>query len=109
MYKLTLTAAVIGLLAACGVNKNNFDDKFAESLCKAVRECSEAYFNSYWSSLDDCEEEYSDYYSESTIEDCDFDNKQARECLKAVDDYARSCDYRDIEGVDACAEIYDCG
>jgi hypothetical protein len=93
---IMLTIALI--TTACGPSANNFNTKYAKAYCSAYEECAAMYFNDYFSSKDNCVATYMDYYDEDEYYDgCAFDRGVAKEILKAMKDFGKSCDYSHLD------------
>ena len=109
VLRLGGTAVTLWLgLAACGVSPGNYDAKFAKSLCRFYEECAAASFNEYYSSSRDCRSELEEQLSSDYYEDCTFDGRAARDCLRAVDEATRNCDYADFDEEAACQDVWTC-
>jgi hypothetical protein len=92
---------------ACGPSGNNFNTKYAKTACSAMEECEGASFSDYYSSRDDCISELEGYYDEDEYyEGCDFDRGVAKEILKEVKDYGKSCNYSDLDSY--VSDAWDC-
>jgi len=107
-----LALSTLVLLPACGVNEDNYVEKFAKVLCGLYDECYQEEFASYWDDVNQCVDELVDAMDEGGdyYADCTFDNKNAKDC---IDSYKKvTCD--DIEAdtaeIDetACENIWEC-
>lgn len=96
------------LAASCGVNKNNFADKYATAYCHMYSECQSAYFNDYYDSVKDCADNFSEYFDSSYYDTCDFDKKSASACLKLIKSVEKSCDFSEVYDDDSCYYVYKC-
>ena len=106
MYKVSIIPALLLVLGACGLNANNFDDRFAEELCKAYQECQAVYFNEYYDNVRECTDAITGYYGGDYYADCDFDRKAAKDCLKRYKSFRRSCEYEDLYDDDSCYMVW---
>ena len=76
------------LLCACGVNTDNFPDKYGHALCKVHYDCEISRFEAAYDDPKDCEEKIGDnvwrLLGGVTGEQCDFDKGAARDCLDDI-------------------------
>jgi len=101
------------LLVGCTPTPANFLAKSSEIGCSRYEECEKASFEDAYTDHGDCVEEtlddYQDYY-DCLAEECDFDPKDATDCLAAV--RADDCDdlFNNGEFADSCdiTDIYEC-
>ena len=103
---------IAGLMAlsGCGIfgmTEQKFVDRLIDAQCDFYEECIAIYFQEYFEDSDECVEMFSDYIDLDYYQDCDFDKAAAKECLKAYQDLAKSCDYE--QSYDACDDVWDCG
>lgn len=92
-----LPLIVVLALAACGPTPKNFAENFNEVDCKRFEECAKGAFDMLYSSVEDCvarRADDSDTLAECFAGHCEFDKKNAAQCLD------------DIAGAD-CDEIVD--
>ena len=97
--------------SGCGVTEKKWDMKSAKVSCKMAKRCSTAQFFYNYDNLEECvddaleqnEDRYEDY-----IDECFFDPKQARACLKAMRSTCKSigADYEEL--YDACYKVWEC-
>lgn len=107
-FKVGMALSMVVLLPACGVNKDNFSERFANKLCAFFAECQAPYFNEYYGSQDECVDSYMDYYAYTDYyQGCEFNKSKAKDCLSSLDRAADSCRYQDFDYY-ACYEVYDC-
>ena len=97
---------LLPLLVACGPSEDKFQDRFAESACETLMECSEDGGDSgfslvFFENQEQCESFYS--LAWGFMGECDYDKKAAKECLKSLDDL--TCDGA-LEGPSACDDVY---
>ena len=95
----------------CGVNEKKWDVKSAKVSCKMAKRCSTSQFYYNYDNLEECvddaleqnEDQYEDY-----VDECFFDPKQARACLKAMRGSCKSIglDYETL--YDACYKVWEC-
>ena len=103
---------LFALLGGCSVNEDSWPNKYAHATCDFAKRCSSAYFFYEYDNVNDCVDEYKDYWEEygaSRYADCNFDQGKAKDCLNSLD---RSCkaagsDYDDL--FDDCYDVWDCG
>lgn len=108
---------VLWLVSGCvgKVDEDNYAEKFGEALCRTKRDCSAADFYMRWDDIPDCAEDLSKEFVESAafyspIDECNFDERSARDCLRALNRV--SCEsYLDSFGdaVLECADLWRCG
>jgi len=94
-------------LAGCGMSPKKFAKEYAKGACSYFAECEPDYLEYYGGDEKECVEEYEDYYDADDYEDCEFDKKKAKECIKAIKELGKSCSFDDVD-YDACNDVYDC-
>jgi len=110
--RLLALAALLSLLAACGrVNEKNWGKKSARVSCKYHKRCNASSFYFTFDNMKECKQDTRDAWEDvedDYADDCDFDQKKAKECLKAMrkDCKAIGRDYDDL--VASCFEVWDC-
>jgi len=109
LKKLLTVAGATALLTACSTTPESYVKDWAKLQCQAYEKCSKASFLDDYDDVQECREEYEEYIEDAEwIDDCDFDEDEAKKCLEAVRDYRNSCDYDDLD-YDDCAEVFtDC-
>lgn len=106
---------IAGLMAlsGCGIfgmSEQKFVDQIVDAQCDFYEECLGMYFQEYFENTGECVEMFSDYIDLDYYEDCDYDKSAAKECLKAYQEIAKSCDYEEMyESYEACGDVWDCG
>ena len=109
---LALTAA---LSTGCigNVDEDNYAEKYSPVYCTQTKECYRGYYDSEWSDMNDCIENVRDDL-EDLIDDmddngCDFQDKEAKECLLDIAD-ANCEDYFEGDAFEDCGinKVWDC-
>jgi hypothetical protein len=111
MRRLVLVLAAGMLLPACGVNRDNYVEKFVKVRCE-LYECYED-FEEYWNDVDECVDEalgYLEDYLDEYYADCEFSRRNATKCINSYkkiscEDF-ESGDY-EYDG-EACEDIWEC-
>lgn len=103
----------LSALAGCGVDAESWPTEAARSTCRFSLRCAAANFYYTYDNLGDCreqnEEVLSDEAEAAEEESCTFDDEQARECLRALDQSCRDVG-ADFETVfEPCQQVWDCG
>ena len=95
-------------LVGCGgeIKEKDWGAEYGQAVCEAYDECLRSYFLENYSDIEDCVDEYEEEYGADAYDDCDFDPEEARECIDAMKDFAKSCEYVDIS--DECDDVWDC-
>ena len=95
------------MLAACLWNndEDTFPEAFAAVQCRRYNECFRGFYeDEYDGEMDECVDEVTDDLED--LEDCDFDEDKAADCLEELN--SEDCgDWYDGDH-DDCWEIYDC-
>jgi hypothetical protein len=97
------------LLAACGINEDNFADKFGALACDQYEDCEPDNFDDDYDSFDDCLDDAVPLFEE--VQDwgeevCGIDYDLATECYRDM----KAMDCEEIEDGDAppsCDDIYE--
>ena len=98
-------AASFTLIVGCGMKEEKFEEKYAEAYCEWLDGC--AILSEKHGTMDVCVKAQNIFADESlTPDDCEYDKKQAKECIKAIEDN-EDCE---IEGSipDVCLEVSSC-
>jgi hypothetical protein len=111
MRPLVLTLSAALLLPACGVNEDNYQEKFVEAACDLYYECIED-FAGYWDDVDACVNDIMENLDpvDEDYADCEFNSKNARKCLDSYKEI--TCE--DIESGEAefdeaaCQNVWEC-
>ena len=94
------------LLSACGVSEDEFREQFKQQVCETAMECMEDGDFTFFETQNDCELFVTLFMTAGTHgDDCDYDKKQAKECLSDLE--GASCD----DSVSACDDVFtgECG
>lgn len=103
----------IPLLAASGCynNPSKFNQKAAQLTCDWLEECNKTFFDSVYSSYNDCVDTQQDT-AENQVDNCEYDSKAAKACIDALKDAQGECSLGDgLEAIgdEACEDVYtDC-
>ncbi|MFT7517985.1 MAG: hypothetical protein ACI9MC_000109 [Kiritimatiellia bacterium] len=77
---------IVLLIAGCGLNSDNYPDKYAKTLCDAYIDCEVNRFEEAYDDRKDCENAISDsvwrLLGGVTNEECPFDKGAAQTCLQ---------------------------
>ncbi|MBW1881235.1 MAG: hypothetical protein JRI25_21995 [Deltaproteobacteria bacterium] len=110
MRPLVLTLSAAFLPPACGINEDNYREKYIKVVCELYYECEEG-FTAYWDDVDACVDDIlDDDTTDDDYADCAFDSKNARKCLDSFK--AITCEQIDADEVEideeACDNIWEC-
>jgi hypothetical protein len=101
----------VALLGSC-VTEKGWPDRAAKVSCKFAKRCSTSQFYFTFDDMADCIDSTQDQFraQEDFQEDnCTFDKKQARDCLKALRGSCKAIG-KDYDALyQACFEVWDCG
>ena len=90
------------------VDEDTFPDQYASLQYSRVMECQRGYFEAeYDADMEDCTDDYIDYFDDIEKADCDFDDDEARDCLEKVQ--ASTCGDLTEDYPKDCFEVYTCG
>jgi hypothetical protein len=109
LFVLSLSALL--LLPGCGVNEDNYVEKFAKVVCELYYDCFEE-FGEYWDDVDACVDETAELLDDGdeSYTDCEFDSKNARKCIDSYE--AITCEQIDANTYEideeACENIWAC-
>jgi len=104
----TLMAGCLGI-----VDEDNYAEKYSPLFCSKTKECYRGYYDSEWADMNDCIEDVRDQYEDviDQMDDnnCDFEDKKAKECLLDLSD-ANCEDYFEGDATEDCAfnKVWDC-
>ena len=104
-----IVAAAVGASAGC-LNADRFLDQFMEVRCKWQKSCQEAYFDDNWVSIGQCIDQEKARIEELRA-DCDYDRKEARQCLDAAEAWFAECSADDVKYnayIDQCEQVFTC-
>jgi hypothetical protein len=110
MHRLPLVS-LFALLAACGLSRDNFFDKFNGAVCEWTMECDEEDGDVVWDDQNECEEHYPIVIHESdydNYDDCDFDKDAAKDCLDAVRNLGCDLTKELSDHPEVCDKVWDC-
>jgi hypothetical protein len=105
---LALTA-LVSAAAGC-LNADRFLDEFMELRCRWQKSCQTAYFDENWVSIGECVAEEKDRIQELRA-GCDYDRKEAKECLDAAEAWFEACSLEDTKYaayIEQCEQVYTC-
>lgn len=93
----------MALLAGCSLSEDKFAEDFTQAECEWAVTC----YPGVYTSVEECVSDGSAI--ESPADDCTYDPKAARDCLKGTQDLACPDDGSFPERPAACDEVYTCG
>lgn len=102
----------VGLSACASVNKpEGFASAQAKVSCQGLKKCNLAFFLEEYRDMPDCIDEQTDdnddLFRDLEDAECEYDADEAKACLEATQEYARTCE--DPEDVaEDCAEVWEC-
>jgi len=106
-HKLAAVFGGLVVLTACGNSPEGFVNSYAKLSCQSYEKCTRASFVEAYDDQGECREEIEEFIEDlDLVDDCDFNEDEAKDCLDSLRDYKSSCDPDDYE-YDDCAEVFD--
>lgn len=106
--KIPILAVVLCSCTGCIREQNEFEDRALELVCKWEMDC----VTQQWNSVDECREKhYKNEYRDECIEECDYHPRQAKKCIKDLEDAVETCVAPEWSGQysnekNPCARVY---
>jgi hypothetical protein len=103
--------AALVVAGGCGIERDDFFERFSEELCQAYEKCEEGLLIGEWGTRDACEQAQLDvFYGQEAINlerGCTWDDAAARQCLNAF--RGRTCNALDTgEWSLSCDGLWSC-
>lgn len=100
LFRLAGCAALIAAMVGCGWSEGRYLERSAEATCEWTVEC----YPDLYEDLDACLADL----TQDPADDCDYDRKSARKCVKAIEDLDCPGPAGVPELPEACRDVYDC-
>lgn len=102
-----LAVTCLGVLSGCGWSETRYIDEFVQKDCEVRMECHDPAVLTFlgWETHDDC---VADRGPEVTAmaDDCTYNKKAARDCVKAMDEMACPEDGTELDYPEICDEVF---
>lgn len=109
--QLTAVALTLTLAVGCGgIKEDNWSDKVSDAYCSFQKRCNSADFYNNFADVKSCSEANVEMLADldSYYDACLFDKKQARSCLKALNNSCKDVGSNFEELFQPCYEVWDC-